>query len=713
MMTDVRMERGRTESIVGREVELEALLRSAAAAGPGSEARMVLLSGDAGVGKTRLLTEALERLSAEGWRCLVGHCLDFGDASVPYLPFAEVLAQVAEADPDLAADGVHPALSRLRRQSGAEEPTESLDRAEVFEAVHALLDELTARTPVALVVEDAHWADASTRDLISFLLSRRFRGRLLTVVTFRSDEMHRRHPLRQRVAEWVRAAGVERVQLDPLPPSAVRAMVAGLVDGASGPVGGEYDDDVTRIVQRAQGNAFYVEELVSAFLSGGWSLPEDLADLLLVRLDRLDEQSRDVVRVASAAGQRVSHELLARVAPVDEDALEPALRTAIDAHVLVRVGHGEYAFRHALLGEAVYDDLLPGERMRLHTAYAEAVRDLLGSRGAADLARHALASHDLATALQASVEAGEMAMSSGGPDEAAGHFVKALEIYHRAAAGLADPPDEAELVARTVDALCAAGRPETALSLVNSHLSRLPPGTPDKSRARLLLARAEALRSVESELRPSDITTEALALVGPEPSVLRARILAMHAQAMIWDDRFSEARVVAGEAIALAEELGQPRLSADVGLTLTWLSQHVDFGEGSRAELKRIIEEARERGDHLSEIRGHLRTGGVEMEYGDLTKAEEAFLTASRVATDIGRPWTMMGISGRTQAAIVAFMRGDWDRALQIADHSQEDPRRPRARCSTRSSCSWPRAEATPRPSTCCRRCGSAGTGRE
>ena len=162
-------------------------------------------------------------------------------------------------------------------------------------------------------------------------------------------------------------------------------------------------------MQRSQGNAFYVEELVSAFLGGGWSLPEDLADLLLVRLDRLDESARDVVRVASAAGQRVPHDLLARVAPVTEDQLEVALRTAIDANVLVRTGDSEYAFRHALLGEAVYDDLLPGERMRLHTAYAEAVRELHGSRQSANLARHALASHDLPTALQASVEAGDQA----------------------------------------------------------------------------------------------------------------------------------------------------------------------------------------------------------------------------------------------------------------------------------------------------------------
>src|ERR1700712_1790234 len=214
-MIDVRMERARTESLVGREAELSALLRDAAHDGT----RMVLVSGDAGVGKTRILTEALDRLTADGWTCLVGHCLDFGEASMPYLPFAEVLGQVAQAQPELAAQlaATHPPLARLGRQTGAEESAEALDRAEVFEAVHSLLDELSTRAPLALVVEDAHWADASTRDLVSFLLSRRFAGRCLVLVTFRSDEMHRRHPLRQRVAERVRVAGAERVQVGPLP----------------------------------------------------------------------------------------------------------------------------------------------------------------------------------------------------------------------------------------------------------------------------------------------------------------------------------------------------------------------------------------------------------------------------------------------------------------------------------------------------------------
>ena len=679
MMADVRWERSRTESIVGRAAELDALLASAA--DPGAS-HMVLLSGDAGVGKTRLLTEALEQLAGQGWHTLVGHCLDFGDTSMPYLPFAEMLDQAAASVPALVDGPVLslPALARMRHRSQVQTSDSfpvSSDRAEVFEAMYALIEELAGNGPVVMVVEDAHWADASTRDLISFLLSRRFRGRFWCVVSFRSDEMHRRHPLRPRVAEWVRLPGVDRIQLNPLPATAVRGMVEQLLRGPEGSatgLGERYDEDIEQIVQRAQGNAFYVEELVGAFLGGGWSLPEELADLLLVRLDRLGEVAREVVRVASVAGQRVAHDLLARVAPVSTEQLELALREAVDAHVLVLAGEEAYAFRHSLLGEAVYDDLLPGERMRLHTAYADAVCELHGWEAAADLARHALASHDLPTALRASVEAGTQAMSAGGPDEAARHFSKALEIYGRAAGGLEDPPDEIGLVAQTVDALCVSGRPETALALVDSSLASLPADALPVQRARLLLARVEALRSTESDIRLSEVSGEALDLVGTEQTVLRARLLGLHAQALVWDDLFDEARPCADDALELADRLGLPRLAAEVGVTLTLLSQHLDFGEGSRAELKRIIEDARSRGDAFSEMRGYLRMGGIEYDYGALAPAQAAFAHAARLARQIGRPWSFHGVSARMQAAVIAHMRGDWEEALRLADYSAEDP---------------------------------------
>ena len=148
----------------------------------------------------------------------------------------------------------------------------------------------------------------------------------------------------------------------------------------------------------------------------------------------------------------------------------------------------------------------------------------------------------------------------------------------------------------------------------------------------------------------------------------------MHAQALIWDGRFDEARRQADEAIELADQLELPRLAADVSVTLTWLNQHLDLGEGSRAELKRIIAEAQARGDVLSELRGFMRCGGLEYDYGELAAAQENYLEAARLARQIGRPWTIQGIAGRMLGAVMAYMRGEWDEALAIVDHSDEDP---------------------------------------
>ena len=179
MMTDVRMDRSRTESIVGREAELEALLR-AGHASPDEHPDGAALRRRRGRQDPAADRGARPPRPSRAGAALVGHCLDFGDTSMPYLPFAEMLGQVAEADPELAADGRRPPRPGPAPPPGpGRRAAEGLDRAEVFEAVHALVEELASRGPVVMVVEDAHWADASTRDLISFLLSRRLPGRCL------------------------------------------------------------------------------------------------------------------------------------------------------------------------------------------------------------------------------------------------------------------------------------------------------------------------------------------------------------------------------------------------------------------------------------------------------------------------------------------------------------------------------------------------------
>ena len=295
------------------------------------------------------------------------------------------------------------------------------------------------RQPVLLVVEDIHWADQATRDLLGYLFTRVTTERVAIVASFRSDDMHRRHPLRPTLAEWSRLPAVERLHLDPLAPDDVRSLVRAL-HAAPMP-----EADLRSIISRADGNAFFAEELVAAAdqYSDAQQLPWQLADLLLVRLDPLSDDAREVVRVAAVGGRRVSHEMLASVLDLPSGPLDSALREAVDAHILEPTPSGRgYTFRHALLAEAIYDDLLPGERVRLHAAYA-AVLAKQEQGSAAELARHARASHDLPTAYDASVQAGDSAMSLAAPQEAMRHYETALELAPRVASA---PPDSAPLV---------------------------------------------------------------------------------------------------------------------------------------------------------------------------------------------------------------------------------------------------------------------------
>lgn len=257
-------------------------------------------------------------------------------------------------------------------------PGEEVSPSALFAAVAAALTELATDRPVLVVLEDAHWADRSTRELLTALLSRPVAAPVLLVISYRADDLHRRHPLRRRLSEWGRLAGVERLTLDPLDDESIGQLVRALAPGA----------DPGTVVARAAGNPFFAEELAAAGACAGSQLPDDLADLLLVRTDSLPEDARVAVRAAAAAGRTVEHEVLAAVLDLDQDDLDEALRAALDAHVLAARADG-YLFRHALLTEAVHDDLLPGERRRLHARYAQVLNERRQHGAAAATVRHA------------------------------------------------------------------------------------------------------------------------------------------------------------------------------------------------------------------------------------------------------------------------------------------------------------------------------------
>ncbi len=719
----------RTAPLVGRADELSQLSELLGVDEALSGSGAVLLAGDAGVGKTRLLRALRDRAAASGRRHIVGHCLDFGDSALPYLPFTEILGRLLAESPELVGPIVatHPSINRLlpgqrvrtgatsaltssadpdERLRGDRAPQAQSSRADLFESVHALLEELAAHTPLLLVVEDAHWADQATRELISFLFSRHFEAPVSVVVSYRSDDVHRRHPLRGAVAEWSRLPTVRRIQLAPLSERDVRTLVQTLHPMPL------REQDVHAIVTRAEGNAFFAEELLSATQMGGQALPDDLADLLLVRLDRLDERSRSAVRAAAVAGRRVTHQLLSRVLTESAADLDLALRQAVESHVLVPSRGDSYAFRHALLAEAVYDDLLPGERVRLHAAYVAALRSGEVPGTAAELARHARAAQDTTTAVRASIEAGDDAMLVGAPEEAARHYELALQFLARvvtaassrsgplfggdwteplstavSAGSPADaderPPPDADaddravvgLVLKTSDALIASGDPYRAVKLIADHVGALPSGTDPSTRARLLVGLAAATFLVETEADPLEITVEAMSLVPDSPPTpLRAKVLNVHAKATTHRLGGEEAARFATQAHEMALSLRLPRVAAEAAMTLAKIDDLTGDADTSRSRLELIVDQARADGDVNAELRGLHQIGGLHFGTGKFPEAMRAYEGAAAKARESGRPWAPYGLDARALAGITAYTVGNWDGALRAGDVSGQSP---------------------------------------
>jgi DNA-binding NarL/FixJ family response regulator len=644
----------------------------------------VVLSADAGVGKTRLLTEVVALAQARGMVPVIGHCLDFGDAGLPYLAFSEAFGRLATEHPGLADEirVAYPAISRLlpaRRLMDANAEGDSIERGVLFDAVLGALTALSAQLPVLLVLEDVHWADQSSRDLLGFLFSRLRDDRIAIIASYRSDDVHRRHPLRAAAAAWTRLQRVRRLQLPLLNSREITALVASI---SPQPVSSRM---LGRIVARAEGNAFFAEDLLAATAqsSDPDSVPAELADLLLLRVDQLSNQSRQVVRTAAVAGRRVPHALLAAVAGLDEAAIEIALREAVEAHVLEPAPGSGYVFRHALLAEAVYDDLLPGERVRLHSAYAAALEDGAMHGTAAELARHARESHDLATALTASVRAGQEAMNVAAPQEAMRHFEAALELLPRVpvvpigsdGAGDAQAVDPIWLVVAAADAAYAAGHQYRAMGMMREALARLPETITPEQHATLLHRFATFALTNEADNESFTATADALRILPRTPaSALRARVGALHARAAMALGRDVDAARWAQYALALAGDLDQPAVAAEAQTTLAILERRSGDMTEAAALMQLGIDQARSSGDIAAELRSRYNLGTILYEQGDLSAALEFFRVSAERARDTGRQWAAFGLESRMLIGLVQYERGDWDASLETVQIGAQPP---------------------------------------
>ncbi|HEV7655393.1 MAG TPA: AAA family ATPase [Mycobacteriales bacterium] len=662
---------GSDKPLVGRGAELARLTAAVERARTGTPAA-VLLAGDAGVGKTRLLTELARRARDGGATVLVGHCVDLGAVGLPYLPFAEALRQLAEqagADGPLAeALTDRPALDRLITRPGRPAPAtgggdDDAARLQLFDAVAgALGDAAEIKAPLLLVIEDLHWADQSTRDLLAFLLARLRSERLAVVASYRADDLHRRHPLRPLLGELVRLPAVERVELAPFTPAELSDYLRAVNDG---PVP---DRLVRDVLARSEGNAYFAEELLAAGLGADNALPTGLADVLLARLERLSPAVQRVARVASVAGRRVSHELLQAATGMDDTELEEALREAVTHHVLVADG-GAYQFRHALHQEAVYGDLLPGEKVRLHGTYATLFADGAGS--SAELAYHSMESHDLPRALSASVQAATEAMALHAPVEALRQLERALQLWDAV-------PDAAERAGSDLVSLqlgasqAAAGAGETgrAVALASDArdlADRLDPRGERAAAAREVLALH--LLSADRPEEAYEATGEALDMVPAEPPTpVRIWAAATRARSSINLDKEPEARGWAEEALAGARTLGLTEAEADALASLALVAESAGDSAESQARLVEARDRAREAGDLSVEMRVHYNLGASHYYAGDVGTALRNIDAAVSRASATGLTFSAYGLETRVLQVIARYVIGDWDGSLEAAE---------------------------------------------
>jgi DNA-binding CsgD family transcriptional regulator/tetratricopeptide (TPR) repeat protein len=665
---------------VGRTAEL-GRLEAAFSYARGGDPLTLCVAGEAGVGKTRLVTRFAAQAREAGGQVLLGGCIELGATALPYAPVTQALRGLGRGLEPAALDELvgpgRPLLARLLPELGqGEEPAGAgqaagpSGQARLFEAFLALLERLADRSPAVLVIEDLHWADRSTLDLLAFL-HRNLQAGLLLVLTYRSDELHRRHPLRPFLAELDRSGRADRLELARFDRVDVADLLAGIL-------GSRPDDDlVERIWRRSEGNAFFAEELLAASHQGGRGLPPSLQNVLLSRVQVLPDEAQATLRLVAAAGGRVEHELLAAVSDLPEAKLLSALREAVAHQVLVPDPATEtYAFRHALTQEALYAELLPGERARLHAGFAHVLADrpelAEADRAAAParLAYHWVRAHEPALALPAAVEAGLQSEAAFGFADAQEHFELALDLWDQVdgadeRAGL----DRAAVLQHAADSAYLAGDPNRAITLTRAALAAVDADR-EPVRAGLLHGRLGGyLRATGGEGAFAEYEAAVRLVPASPPRAERAQILAAFGEALITEGRYRASRELCEEAIAIAGQIGALASEGDarraLGVDLAFLGD-LDAGVEELVQARRIAETV----GRVDEVaRAFASLSGLLEAFGRLEEATEVALEGAELAAGqgLGR-WHSPFLT--TMAARAQFALGRWDDAAVLLDRA-------------------------------------------
>jgi DNA-binding CsgD family transcriptional regulator/tetratricopeptide (TPR) repeat protein len=664
--------------MVGR-ADAVATLESALAGAREGEAAVVLVRGEAGVGKTRLLREAARRADESGAQVLWGECLPIGNGELPYAALVGALRPLARsldgADRDAVLGPARGELARLLPELAEGEardaPTPG-STARLLELLLGMFERLGERAPVVLVVEDAHWADAATATLLAFLVRNLRTERMLLAVTWRDDEPTLRDALRGLFTELTRDDRVVEVALERLTPEETALQVGGIV-------GGDADAALaTWAYRRGQGNPYFTEELVST-RAGGLDrvVPESLRALLLARMASASPGARSILGALAVAERGVDHAVLARATALDEPAVAAALHELLEAHVLVREHDGErYAFRHALGREALHADLLVPERRDLHARMARALESTapVGVRGAGEwsaLAHHWDAAGEPALALEAAITAGGAATAVYAFDDARRQLERARRLWEEVAPG--DRPaevDESELLSRLAEAARLAGHSEQALRIAEAARAALPMAAEPQRAARLELQLSVLIRDRDASVEHA---RRALELLPPGPSAERSSAVLRIASAAHYGALPSDVRRMGLDALEAAQEAGA---AADVGAAHRIIGGSLAWGgetEAGLAHLRKAGRVALEHDRAEDHVRAMDHLGAALMMLGRLEEAIELYDRTRDYTRQVGLaishgPWL------DTNAAECEIRLGRWAQARARIARERAEP---------------------------------------
>ncbi|MEV4754517.1 AAA family ATPase [Micromonospora sp. NPDC049559] len=604
---------------VGRGPELEALGRAVELADGGAP-QAVLLRGEAGVGKTRLIEELLRTLEARSATTAAGGCVEIGGEGLPFAPFSAVLRALWQQLPEevrAASAGHEELLARILPDLGPSGPIGQGDddSARLFELTARILERLASSRLVVLVIEDLHWADPSTRHLLGYLFRTRRNGRLLIIASYRSDDIHRRHPLRPLLAEADRLRSVQRIEIRRFDRVEVLKQLTGILGVPPNPA------LLNEIFERSDGNPFFVEELARSYVDHARVRLDDLRDLLLVRLDALPDSSQQIIRIAAEGGVAVTYPLLKAVVGLPEEELIEALRVAVLAHILIPAAdESGYRFRHSLVREAVSGSLLPGERSLINQKYAEAleadpslVRD---EELATRLAHHWYNAHDDVKALRMSVSASVEARNRYAYAEQLRLLERAMELWGRvpeSERGALRPLSHSETyplrghgadgAARYIDLLAAAtvagrqsGECDRALNLARQALELLAPDGDRLYRAWFWLQRAALVQELNRGDGWQELRNAHDLVRGLPPSAVHADVLIQLAS---WGAKHRpgpESQLAAERAVDYASLVGAEDLELHARITRCWLGAETDVDGKLLVELYEVRRRAEELG---------------------------------------------------------------------------------------------------------------------